>query len=242
MSTGKILIFDVDDTLYNQVIPFRNACRSAFDMEVPEEEESWYQAFCRRGQEIFEACERKEISLEESRIYRITHAMEDCGQRITREQADAFQKSYLEQQKRLALSPVMEKILGESKKAGCTLGIITNGPYDHQMGKVRTMGIDRYVPEENIIVSGAAGFSKPDLRIFRLMEERLGHPAEEMWMIGDSYANDMMGAKAAGWNTVWVNYHHREIPQNAADGEDFRPDYTVYTEEELKKLTEHIIE
>jgi putative hydrolase of the HAD superfamily len=51
---------------------------------------------------------------------------------------------------------------------------------------------------EFVIDSGTVGVAKPDPRIFRMGAERLGLPPEEVLYVGDLYAVDVLGARAAG--------------------------------------------
>ncbi len=41
---------------------------------------------------------------------------------------------------------------------------------------------------------------KPDARLFQEVEKQLGYESNEILMVGDSYASDVIGAKEAGWN------------------------------------------
>ena len=55
----------------------------------------------------------------------------------------------------------------------------------------------------------------------------MGILQEEICYVGDSFENDIAGAKAAGWNAVWYNH-----PDHQAAG-DVKPDAVVRSEEEL---------
>lgn len=224
-------VFDVDDTIYNQILPFRDACRDVLTVPVPDNPEKWYQTFLQCSQEMFRANEKGEISLEESRVQRAVNAMERCGILFTREQAVKFQERYLYHQLTLQISDTMREILTACTAKGVCLGLLTNGPYDHQMSKIRAMHLPELIPEEHILVSEKAGYTKPDVRIFRMMEESLGLEPSQLYMIGDSYANDIAGAIGAGWHSVWMNHHHRNLPENAV-----QPEFTVRSEEELARL------
>jgi putative hydrolase of the HAD superfamily len=53
-----------------------------------------------------------------------------------------------------------------------------------------------------IFVSSDMGYTKPDLRFFRAVEERLRVPPAEIALIGDNEASDVQGAIAAGWRAI----------------------------------------
>jgi putative hydrolase of the HAD superfamily len=64
-------------------------------------------------------------------------------------------------------------------------------------------------------VSEEAGVSKPDPRIFEMALERANARAGEAVMVGDSWANDVEGARAAGIRAVWFNRDGRLAPDPA---------------------------
>ena len=45
------------------------------------------------------------------------------------------------------------------------------------------------------------------------METRLNLVPESLLYIGDSFENDVIGAKAAGWSVWWFNHQNRKIPE-----------------------------
>ena len=56
-----------------------------------------------------------------------------------------------------------------------------------------------------LVVSEEAGVSKPDPGIFEIALRRSGAMAAEAVMIGDSWTNDVEGARAAGIRAVWFS-------------------------------------
>ena len=131
----------------------------------------------------------------------------------------------------LHVSGVMTQLLDECEAAGVKMGVITNGPFSHQVQKFHTLGLDKWFTEDQLIVSAGVGVVKPDVKIFRMAEEKWGMKPENTFMIGDSLENDIAGAKNAGWKTIWMNHHRYTVPEGME-----KPDYIAYTEEELRKL------
>ena len=66
-----------------------------------------------------------------------------------------------------------------------------------------------------MIVSGDAGFAKPDPRIFGLAAAALGVPPGRCLMVGDNRAGDAVGAQAAGMVGVWLNRRAEPAPDDA---------------------------
>ena len=138
--------------------------------------------------------------------------------------------AYLELQSHMSLSEDMINTLNAlSDNHDIRLAVLTAGESEHQRHKVDMLGLDRWFDRENVIVSGETGFSKPDVRLCRTVEEKLGLKPDELWMIGDSYKHDIMGAMDSGWHTIWIN--RRSLPKP-----DRRPDFEVTSDKELTSL------
>ena len=206
------LVFDVDDTLYEQIVPFKNAFRSLFDIDI--DMEKFYLLSRYYSDVKFEASRNGEMTMDEYHIYRIQEAAKDLGVYLTDEQALNMQKEYKKNQQKLQMSDITINILELAKKNDVKLGIITNGPSEHQWAKVDALGVEKWISRENIIVSGDLGINKPDVRIFDAMQEKLQLGVESLYYIGDSLENDIVGANNAGWNTIWINRYNKEYLQD----------------------------
>ncbi|MBK9290304.1 MAG: HAD family hydrolase [Bacteroidetes bacterium] len=51
------------------------------------------------------------------------------------------------------------------------------------------------------------GFDKPDVRFFQNVLKLSGFQPHEAVMVGNLYEKDIIGAKAAGMTTIWLNEH-----------------------------------
>ena len=206
------LIFDVDDTLYEQIVPFENAYRSLFDMDI--DMEKFYLLSRYYSDVKFEASRNGEMTMDEYHIYRIQEAAKDLGVCLTAEQALSMQKEYKKNQQKLQMSNTTISILELAKENNVKLGIITNGPSEHQWAKIKALGIESWISRENIIVSGDYGINKPDVRIFEIMQEKLQLPNASLYYIGDSIENDIVGANNADWKGIWINRYKRKLPED----------------------------
>ncbi|WP_449452562.1 HAD family hydrolase [Streptococcus suis] len=207
----KALIFDVDDTLYDQMQPFERALERHIEV-AREQIELLYLSFRRYADEVFEATAIGKMSLKDSHIYRMKHALADFGYQVSDATALAIQIDYDYFQGQIELSPVFPEIFSWCQAQGIAMGIITNGPYRHQLRKIRTMGLVNWFELEHVLISGQVGITKPNPAIFQLMEERLGMSGEDICYLGDSFENDVVGAKAANWKAIWFNHRKRVEP------------------------------
>lgn len=233
----KAIVFDVDDTLYDRSEPFRRAYAEMFGNLTENLVRELYWASCKRGDEVFEAAQTGRMPMEASQIYRFQKGFSDVGIQITDRQALDFQQIYAARQQEIVVPEGMKRVLDFCRLKKAPMGIITNGSTRHQWNKIHRLEMEKWIPEEWIVVSGECNIRKPDEKIFKYMEERMGLINGEYYYIGDSYANDMVGAVKAGWKTVWLNRQGLSVP----DGE-IQPDYRVKNEEELLSCVHDLFE
>jgi len=93
------------------------------------------------------------------------------------------------------------------------LHLITNGFEEVQQKKIDVSDLRKYF--EQIITSEEAGTKKPEKQIFLFALSKAKAKIDETLMIGDDLKVDILGAKAAGIDQVFVNYnnitHNNEI-------------------------------
>ena len=227
----KAILFDVDDTLYDQVVPFTLAYKKIFQNRFMVAIEELYKSSRKYSDEVFLATQKGEMSMEEMYIYRLEKAFAQFGIKITKEEALAMQEEYARNQKKLKLEEEMEQALILCKKQEVKVGIITNGPEAHQWNKIKSLGIEKYIPRDYIFVSGEIKVAKPDIAIFEYAEKKMGFRKEEGYYIGDSYDNDIVGAKNAGWKSIWINRRKHKTIKN-----EIKPDYYVESGADLLEL------
>ena len=83
-----------------------------------------------------------------------------------------------------------------------TLGLLTNGPSDIQWEKIRSLRIETTF--DAIVVAGDVGIYKPDVRVFRILLDRLDVTADAALFVGDNFEMDIVGANTAGMKTAWI--------------------------------------
>ena len=74
----------------------------------------------------------------------------------------------------------------------------------------------------------AAGAAKPDAKIFAALRDMAGVPADEILHVGDDPITDVVGARQAGMQSVWLNRHARLWPVALAP-----PERTIATLTEI---------
>ena len=104
--------------------------------------------------------------------------------------------------------PFMKKI----KKAKKKIAIITNGPTDGQMSKLKVTGLLDYI--DHIYISEEVGAAKPSKVIFNFAMHDLGALPKESVMFGDNIKEDIFGAKSVGMSDILVNRFNKNINYN----------------------------
>ena len=101
------------------------------------------------------------------------------------------------------LHPIPETLawMKELKSSGYRIGILTNMAAKFFDRCVKHVFAEHIALADALVVSGKAGVSKPDARIYRIMEDRIGVSPEQILFFDDNPLN-VQGAKSCGWNAV----------------------------------------
>jgi haloacid dehalogenase superfamily, subfamily IA, variant 3 with third motif having DD or ED/haloacid dehalogenase superfamily, subfamily IA, variant 1 with third motif having Dx(3-4)D or Dx(3-4)E len=92
--------------------------------------------------------------------------------------------------------------LGELAERGFRLAIASN--FDRRLRAI--VAADSALRRcEHCFISSEIGFPKPDGRFFAQAAALLDVPPNQILLVGDDWTNDILGARAAGWQVVWLN-------------------------------------
>ncbi|MEK3662071.1 HAD family hydrolase [Paenibacillus sp. FSL F4-0236] len=173
------IFFDLDDTLYDHLVPFKEAVREVLspDESSLDFAELFYKVR-HHSDVLWPMYLRGEIPLEETRVRRLELAFAEYGLQIDRDQATAVQAAYIGRQYTIQMIDGVREHLERFIADGHKVGIITNGPKDHQMSKIRGLGLDQIIPEDMIFISDAVGLAKPDPEIFIHVNQKTGTLAD----------------------------------------------------------------
>ncbi len=233
-----MFVFDIDDTLYLRSEPYLRAYRELFRDRYDLDEQKLIRANHINKEEQFNLYARGEISFEEMTIRRTVRTFRDMGVELTEEDAAHFEQVYSGYQESLTLFPAFRELLEEFLSDGIPMGILTNGLPDRQRKKLTSMDAEQYFPVEHVMASGDVGIIKPGIGIFRAFEEKTGRTPDQLWMIGDSYESDILGAKQAGWHAIWLDRKGEAL----SGQKEIMPDLSAGTEEEVCRLIRKVKE
>ena len=125
----------------------------------------------------------------------------------------------------------LDATLAALSDRGMRIGVVTNSARPAvQNAKIDTVGIRPRL--DSVVVSGEAGFEKPDERIFRMALAELGLEPAQAWFVGDNPVKDILGASAVGLTAVWMRGNF-DWPD-----EHEQPDLQIDSLEELLPLVD----
>jgi len=111
-------------------------------------------------------------------------------------------------------------LLGDLKRNGLKVGIITNGGPAVQRQTIRTLGLEPLV--DHIVIGDIEGYNKPDVRLFERAIELAGVSPDQALHVAQSPITDLIGASRAGIAAAWLKTGGYELPKGFP-----KPTYTI---------------
>lgn len=209
----KSVVFDLDDTLYRQEEPFLLAVHKIFP-QFSECSNKFFKTFRFFSEYYYERMmKEKKITAKEANYLRMEKTLELLyGFQVSETEIEEFEKEYERQIDSMCMDEHLRSVLSLLSKK-YQLGIITNGLTKRQQLKLEALQLDKIIPSENMLISETIGIAKPDRRIFDQMAQQLDCEPEELLYVGDSFQNDVVGAKNAGWRVWWFNHQHQTLSE-----------------------------
>jgi putative hydrolase of the HAD superfamily len=203
----RVVLSDLDDTLFDHSYATKRSlaelCREAPELarwSIDELDERHRVLLDRLHLDVLNG--RK--SIDEARIERFGTLVREAGATFSPARAAALALCYRQTYERVWQAvPGALALAAAIRDAGLTLVIVTNNVVNEQRLKLDRC---RLAPLVDVLVtSEEAGFLKPDPKIFELALARVNLRADEAVMLGDAWATDIEGARAAGVRPVWLN-------------------------------------
>jgi putative hydrolase of the HAD superfamily len=211
----KALFFDLDDTLHDSQYPFEKTVEELFPDIASELNMNELSIKFREASDwLWKDYVAGNMSLVDLRTKRIMLALKRMDITIDSEMAGLFQNQYEFNQSQLKMFPEVPNLLDGLNIKGITVGMITNGPVEHQHSKISSLGLKSHIPTDLIFVSDGVGVAKPNPDIFHHVRKHVNLLPHELLYVGDSWENDIAGSSEAGWYSLWFNHRKREPETN----------------------------
>ena len=215
MPKHKVVVFDLDDTLYKEIDFLKSAYREISDFLC--------KAYGVKG--LFE---------------KMLHDYE-MGKKAFQEVIGSYQlpikleellEMYRNHFPEIALDEDTRNVLDTLKRNGIGMGIITDGRQKTQLNKIQALGLDNYIDERHIVISEVCGHEKTDGFGFAQIENAF--PDSDYYYVGDNPRKDFIAANDRGWTTICLLDDGRNIHQQNFDlPESYQPKYTIANIKEL---------
>lgn len=178
VNKSKAIVFDLDDTLYNEIEYLKSAYSDiAFHLD-PEDCKFLY-----------------------ARMFSLYRSREDVFTYLTEKYR--VDKAFLLRRYR-DHKPVINpfkgvlNLLQAIKENEGMIGMITDGRSLTQRNKIRALGIENSL--DHIVISEEVGTEKPNRKNYEILTENL--PASEYVYVGDNMKKDFLTPNKMGWTTI----------------------------------------
>ncbi|WP_321288825.1 YjjG family noncanonical pyrimidine nucleotidase [uncultured Sunxiuqinia sp.] len=221
MKKYEQLFFDLDRTLWDFDANSKLTLKQTFEELAVNDQVKDFEAFFSYYQgvnhKLWEAYRNKEIRKPDL----IKKRFEDTLSHFNVEGIDPVEmnEQYLELMPlQTKLFPGVVETLQYLKERRYQMHIITNGFTEVQHRKISTSGLDVFF--DRVFTSEAVKIPKPDKRIFLHALKCCNSKKKTSVMIGDSWETDILGAKAAGIDQVFVSEKRNisEFPLSSKSG------------------------
>lgn len=196
------IIFDTDNTLYAYDAPHAKATAATEAKAVRllgADPDSVRQAFAQARDEVKRQLGATASS--HSRLLYFQRGIEILGRKtqllITLDLEQTYWRTFLSH---CELFPGVRDLLVNLRNRDIATAIITDLTSQIQFRKIIYFGLDDCF--DYVVTSEEAGADKPHPAPFRLAIDKLGVPAERIWMVGDSRRCDVDGAREFGMTTL----------------------------------------
>lgn len=133
---------------------------------------------------------------------------------------------------RLQLYPDVIETLDVLKKH-FRLSAVSDGQKLWAIPELKSVGLDKYL--HPVVISSDYGFRKPDVRMYRMVLEKLNLPPQEAIFVGNDMFRDVYGAGLAGMKTVFFRSNQGDHSPHGVEA-----DYIIYRFGELINAVEFL--
>lgn len=216
----KVVLFDLDDTLYKEIDFLCSAYR---DISTELEQR-------------FGVHKVYEQMIQDYRDH------QDVFQQVIDRIGGGVDKAYLLDRYRshipqIRLDQETISCLSALKDRNIQMGLITDGRSITQRNKIRALGLYTWIEDPDIIISEEFGLEKPSVQNYRYFEERYPHCS--FWYVGDNLRKDFVTPNRLGWQTVFLLDDGRNIhKQDFSLPEAYLPKFRITILQELLKYLE----
>ncbi|MBO0663027.1 HAD family hydrolase [Jiella sp. MQZ9-1] len=211
----RIVVFDLDDTLYLErdyaTSGFRAAATTVFAADP-----ALAERVAKTCQDLFDAGLRQMV---------FDASLDRCGVTAAGDLVSRLVSAYRHHHPRIALAPDAARYL-DACPTGTPLALITDGPPASQRAKIAALGLESRIAK--IVCTGelGEGRGKPHPEAFEEVERWAELPADRLVYVADNAAKDFLTPRRRGWASVQILRPGR-IHRHDPPGADYRADRVI---------------
>ena len=197
----KAVVFDLDNTVYNYdqchkkaMAKLKTVCMKKFAISSDVFDENFEQA-----KKIVKN-RLGNTGSSHNRLLYMQKFLELIGERPAVYALDLYDVYWDTMLDKMMTYSYVIPLFNELKKNRIKIAILTDLTAHIQHRKLKKLGIAEYI--DVLVTSEEAGMEKPDLKMFKLVQEKLYVKSEELLMVGDSKKKDIEGAESAGMKGI----------------------------------------
>lgn len=226
----EVILFDVDDTLFDFGMSEKNALHKAFvKFGFPEGMTDYRPDYNEISKVLWRDLEQGLITLPDLAVERFRRLFMRHDINIDADTFSYVYLDYLGKETHLVQGALeLCNMLGDYR-----LAIITNGFTAVQTARIENSPLCHTF--EHMIMSEKVGSQKPEKHIFDYAFSKLEITDKaKVLIVGDSLTSDIQGGVNYGIDTCWFNPHHK------ANDSDIKPTYEIQQLTDLLRIVERI--
>lgn len=209
------VIFDLDDTLYKEIDFLKSGFRYIVEKLSLSDKEAVYENMLRKyhqGEDVFDYIIRLNPNLGKKTLLEWYHGHTPD----------------------IRISDETLACLCFLKKNNISTGLITDGRSLTQRNKIRALGLERFIPDKNIVISEEIGSEKPAINNYtHFIGMNSGH---RYFYIGDNPQKDFITPNELGWTTIGLMDNGQNIHAQTSIGGNYNPQFWINDITELIKI------
>ena len=221
---NKIIIFDLDDTLYKEIDFLKSAFKEIVDYTINN-----FNCSVENSSVLFSNMLEEYFSKRDAFDYLI----KTTNVPLDKKSLLSLYRSHIPQ---ISLSEGAYELLNKIQYKGYEIGIITDGRSTQQRNKITALGLDSIVNDKNIIISEEFGSEKPSIANYKYFIERYTE-ASEFYYIADNPKKDFLSPNRLGWMTICLKDNGRNIHKQQMDlPKEYLPKILVHSLMEIMEV------
>lgn len=203
----KVVCFDLDDTLYKEIDYLKSA----------------YREIAAYAAEHCHGCSDSPMILAEKAYDEMITTYNNGGNAFEclnhflgiNLPVGEYLQIYRNHKPNISLSEDTVRVLDMLKANGCVIGLITDGRSVQQRNKIEALGLNRWIANDDIVISEEFGCEKPSLANYEYFVKRYPE-CNDFTYVGDNPLKDFIAPNTLVWTTICLlddgkNIHKQDL-------------------------------